>query len=386
MTMHTKREVLRANLTEWLATKPYALERRELTVRLAQTLNMHPRSIGRAMKREQLRSKGHTRKAGRPRTYTAEVDAALRRLFDAMGHPCAENMRPMTKEYIHWLKREKQWPYSHETEELVTSISLGSLKLRIAQFREKDGTRRGYSATIPSTLHILVPVRKSHTWKGLPPGYVQMDTVVHCGDRLTGDVVYTAGAVDFSTYWTEYTAQWNKGEKATQESMATTHARFPFAWIEAHPDTGTEFLNYHFYRWSEQKGISMTRSEPYKKNDNMCIEERNGFIPRKYVGYHRLDVQTFVPLASEILRIACLLHNHFRPVRRMTKKVRVGAKWKRTYENVSKTPYRRVLERPEVATAVKERLRQEHGQLNPLDLKRQLDTLREELRKKLLKK
>ena len=385
MTMNTKREVLRANLAKWLATKPYSRERRELTIQLARTLNMHSRSIGRAMRREQLRSKGHTCKAGRPRKYTPEVDAALRRLFDVMGRPCAENMKPVIEEYIHWLKHEKQWYYSIEAEELVKSISLGSLKSRIKRFREKDGTKRGYSATQPSTLHILIPIRKSHTWKGLPPGYVQMDTVVHCGDRLTGDVVYTAGAVDFATYWAEYIAQWNKGEIATLESVAEVRERFPFDWIEMHPDTGTEFLNYHFYHWSEKSCIAMTRSEPYKKNDNMCIEERNGFIPRKYVGYARLDDSSFVPLASDILKTACLLHNHFRPVRRMTKKVRIGAKWKRTYEKLSKTPYQRVLEHPKVDDTVKERLRREHEQLNPIDLKHNIDTLREEMRKKLSK-
>lgn len=193
--MHTKREVLRANLTEWLATKPYSTERRELTVRLAQTLNMHPRSISRAMRREQMRSKGHARKAGRPRKYTPEVDAALRLLFDEMGRPCAENMQPVIEEYIMWLKHEKQWSYSLEVEKLVKSISLGSLKGRVRLFREKDGTLRGYSATTPSTLHILVPIRKSHTWAGLPPGYVQMDTVVHCGDRLTDDGKKVSGTL-----------------------------------------------------------------------------------------------------------------------------------------------------------------------------------------------
>lgn len=386
MTMHTKREVLRANLTKWLTTKPYSVECRELTVQLAQTLNMHSRSIGRAMKREQLRSKGHARKAGRPKKYTAEADTALRLLFDEMGRPCAENMKPMIPEYIMWLKQEKRWSYSAQIEDLVNGISLGSLKDRIRRFREKDGTRRGYSTTTPSTLHILVPIRKSHTWVGLPPGYVQMDTVVHFGDKLTGDVVYSTGAVDFATYWAEYTAQWNKGENATLESAEEIRERFPFTWIEAHPDTGTEFLNYHFYRWSEREGIAMTRSEPYKKNDNMCIEERNGFIPRKYVGYRRLDDQIFIPIASEILWIACLLHNHFRPVRRMVKKVRIGAKWHRTYEKISKTPYQRVLEHLQVDDAVKENLRKEHAHLNPLALKCQIDTLREELRKKLLKK
>ena len=150
-----------------------------------------------------------------------------------------------------------------------------------------------------------------------------------------------------------------------------------------HPDSGTEFLNGHFLRWSTEEGIAMTRSEPYKKNDNMCIEERNGTIPRRYVGHARLDDRSLVSLVAEILRVASLLNNHLRPVRRMVTKERVTSKWHRTYEKVSKTPYQRILESDHISRAEKEKLKQEHEQLNPLALKRELDTLRDQLKRKL---
>jgi len=384
--MGTKREVLKANLKEWLLTKPYSNERKEMTKHLAGTLKIHPRSVGRAMTREQMRDTGNAKGAGRPKKYTPEVDASVRLIFDEMGQPCAENMRPQIPTYIHWLKLEERWPYQEQTTLLVTQMSLGSLKSRISQFRTKDQTRRGYSATVPSTLHTLIPIRKSHTWVGLPPGHTQMDTVVHCGDRLTSDVIYSLGMVDFATYWHEYTAQWNKGERATKESILTLIGRFPFPLHEVHPDTGTEFINDLVYRCMSDLGIEMTRSEPYKKNDNMCIEERNNTVPRRYVGYARLDDQEYIPLVCEILEVACLLHNHFRPVRRMVSKKRIGAKWHRLYERISKTPYQRVLESEQVSDALKDALRAQHELLNPLELKRRLDTLRERLQKKLLQK
>ena len=150
-----------------------------------------------------------------------------------------------------------------------------------------------------------------------------------------------------------------------------------------HPDSGTEFLNYHFFRFAEEEKIDMTRSEPNKKNDNMCIEERNNTIPRRHVGYARMDDESLVSLVSEILETACLIHNHFRPVKRMVSKVRVGARWHRTFEKVSKTPYQRVLEHAAVPEEQKAILRALHETLNPLALKRKLDILKTELNKKL---
>lgn len=172
----------------------------------------------------------------------------------------------------------------------------------------------------------MIPIRKSHTWQDLPIGHTQVDSVVHCGDLLTIDVIYSVGAVDFRSYWSEYTTQWNKGEVATQESLVTIRGSFPFSLRELHPDTGNEFINYHVKRWADVENITMTRSEPYQKNDNMCIEERNNTIPRRHLGYARLADRRLVSLTAAILKTACLIHNHFRPVWRMIHKERMGAK------------------------------------------------------------
>jgi hypothetical protein len=242
---------------------------------------------------------------------------------------------------------------------------------------------RGKSATVSSPLKGMIPIRKSHTWVDLPTGYLQTDTVVHCGDLLTGDVLYSIGCVDFRTYWSEYTAQWNKGQEATCASLAVLTERMPFAVHEVHPDTGNEFINHQVQRWATKKGYDLTRSEPYKKNDNMCIEERNNTIPRCEIGYARIDDPSLVPLVAEILELACRYRNHYRPVRRMVSKVRVGAKWKRTYEKLAQTPYARVLAQTDVPEALKEELRAEHAHLNPVVLRRKLATLKEELAKEL---
>lgn len=382
--MATKHEVLQEHLKEWLACKGERKERGTLAKRLSQSLRMHIKSIPRSMKRLQTKSKSDKEKRGRPKKYGADANAALAQVWEVMEYPCAENMpRDSIDEYVSYFMKEKRWSFSNETTDNLLTMSEGTKKILISAMRQKRGILRGRSATVSSPLKGMIPIRKSHTWVDLPPGYLQTDSVVHCGDLLTGDVIYSVGCVDFATYWSDYMAQWNKGEEATRVSLQTLRKRFPFPWKELHPDTGNEFINYHVHKWSVKEGIAMTRSEPYKKNDNMCIEERNNSIARKHLGYARMDDSSLVPLASEILKMACLLSNHFRPVRRMTDKVRIGAKWKRTFEKKSMTPYQRVLERKDIGDDIKKALRAEHKTLNPLELKRKLDILKVELGKKL---
>ena len=119
----------------------------------------------------------------------------------------------------------------------------------------------------------------------------------------------------------------------------------------------------------------MSRSEPGKKNDNMYVEERNGHVVRKYLGYRRFDCPKTVPLMNDFYHVMDLYLNHFKAVRRQISKERVGSKYVRKYEKVAKTPYLRVLEHPAIDESVKEKLRSEHATLNPLLLKRDMDRL-----------
>ncbi len=366
MNMETKHEVLQSHLKEWLACKEDKIKRGILTKNLAKATKMHQKSIGRSMRTIQLRSKFRPpKKRGRKRYYDKAVDSALYELWLCMEYPCAETMHPMLADYINSHIKNNQWRYDDEVTGKLRAVSLGTLKNRISNLRTKENLTRGYSTTKPSSVQLLIPIRKSHTWFGLSPGYGQTDTVVHCGDLLSGDIVYSLGIVDFATYWAEYTAQWNKGQEATLESIETLVERFPFVMMEIHPDTGSEFINHHVYCWTKEHNITMTRSEPYKKNDNMCIEERNNSIARRHLGYTRLDDQSLILLAREILKVACLIHNHFRPVRRMITKVRVGAKWHRTYEKIAKTPYERVVESLNISKKDKAYLRAIHAKLDP---------------------
>lgn len=378
--MTTKHEVARSHLTDWLALRKDRKKRGEKARELANILKIHIKSVGRTMRRLQVKPQGREETRGRPVEYDTDVTAALYQIWDVMGYPSGENMTAKSMDdYIAAFQAERRWNYSDDTTTKLLTMSEGTKKLRLRYLREKYRKGKGRSATYASPLKGMIPIRKSHTWTDLPPGYTQTDSVAHCGDMLTGDIIYSVGGVDFATYWSEYTAQWNKGQDATCESLQLLVSRFPFPIHELHPDSGSEFINAHVMRWAKTEHIELTRSEPYKKNDNMCIEERNNSIARMHLGYTRLDRQEYVVLTAEILRVACLLHNHFRPVRRMVSKVRIGAKWKRTFEKEALTPYERVMRSTHVSQEHKEKVRAQHAALNPLVLKRELDRLKAEL-------
>ena len=124
-------------------------------------------------------------------------------------------------------------------------------------------------------------------------------------------------------------------------------------------------------RYCEQREITFTRCRPYRKNDQAYIEQKNWTAIRQTVGYDRFIGERACALLATVYEPLWLYINFFQPVMVLVTKERNGAKVKRKYDR-AKTPYQRILEAPEVADAVKERLRRQYLTLNPAALLRQI--------------
>ena len=378
MTMDTKNDIFAEHLPAWLKAKGDKKKRGEITEHIVFVTKMHPKSVPRKFKRLQMRDPAYRDRRGRKRYYDAAFDAALKDVWEAAEEPCGELLHPIISEYIRFLRDEESWRHGDEATQKLLSASERTVKRRVSAFVRIRRKRGGMTSTSPSLIKHIIPIFKG-PWNALPPGNGQLDTVAHCGETLAGAFAYTVNYTDAATYWVIPRAQWNKGQEETLKSMDAIIKKCPFPISMMHPDSGSEFINWHAERWSKNTKIFLTRSEPYRKNDNMYVEERNGHVVRRYLGYERFDVPEIIPVMNELYDVLASYLNHFKPVRRMLAKERVGAKYRRVYEKIAKTPYQRVLEHPVVSEEIKKRLRIERETLNPLILKRKIDVLRKKI-------
>ena len=56
------------------------------------------------------------------------------------------------------------------------------------------------------------------------PGWLEADTVAHCGESMSGDFVWSLTMTDVQTQWTETRAVWNKGQHGVQARIAEVEA------------------------------------------------------------------------------------------------------------------------------------------------------------------
>jgi len=124
----------------------------------------------------------------------------------------------------------------------------------------------------------------------------------------------------------------------------------------------------------------LTRSRPYRKNDNCFVEQKNYSVVRRAVGYSRYDTEEERNILNELYGHLRLYTNFFQPVMKLIEKMRIGSKVIKKYDKPW-TPYQRVLESPLVPDDKKQQLRRQYATLNPADLKRKITKLQQKLLK-----
>jgi hypothetical protein len=73
-------------------------------------------------------------------------------------------------------------------------------------------------------------------------------------------------------------------------------------------------------------GIAFTRCRPYRKNDQAWVEQKNGAVVRRIVGYRRFEGLEAAAALAELYVSVRLFVNFFQPSFKLAEKTREGAK------------------------------------------------------------
>ena len=89
-------------------------------------------------------------------------------------------------------------------------------------------SKRGLSTTKPgSILRKHIPV-KTNQWDERRPGYLEADTVAHCGTSVSGMFIYSLTCVDIATGWSQQRAVWGKEEGGVLSAIINIERSLPF--------------------------------------------------------------------------------------------------------------------------------------------------------------
>lgn len=311
-------------------------------------------------------------RGARPK-YSAEVIHVLEDIWHATNRVCSKLLKAALPAWMPYYR--KTHGVSTDIVEKVLSVSPATIDRLLKPTRKIYGSR-GRCGTRPGTwLKHQIPIKTDHSDVDRP-GYVQVDTVAHCGQSLDGDFVWTLNLTDVFSGWTESRAVWNKGYDGVFKAIKEIEDELPFPIIGFHSDNGGEFINQHLHRYisSHQPSIAFTRSRPSHKNDNPHVEQKNWSRVRQLLGYQRIEDIALIPTINLLYRGNSLLANFFTPTLKLEKKSKIGSRYVRTYERLPKTPYQRLMDSPHLFEIQKTHATEVFCNINPFSLKKLVDS------------
>ncbi len=321
----------------------------------------------------------------RPRKYSYDALIVLQEVWRLAGQPSGKYLAVVMEDTLSRLVRDRELGKVADRVSDTVITELRSMSAATIDRYLKPHKAAGYpaaslSGTRPS--HILrssIPLRTATGDPITVPGFLELDTVAHCGHTLKGEFLRTLSATDPVTGWTMLRSIRNNAFVHVHAGLEWIAKQAPFPIAGMDFDNGSEFMNWSVIAWCDDHHIPITRGRPYHHNDNAHIEQRNGDWIRRHAFRYRYETDTELALLNQLWDLVMARKNHLLPCVKAVDwtQTRSGRK-KRVYDK-PKTPYQRLLDTEPTDPATRTRLAAEHDKLNPARITRGINHIQQQL-------
>jgi len=309
--------------------------------------------------------------------YGPDVDDALRVIYESWDYICAERLTPNLVWMAQHLAAHDELPVTPSLLEHLGQISISTVQRRLIRItqdqyrlpRPKPKPRHRLTQNIPM---LRLP------WNILEPGHFETDLVHHCGQRAFGEYACTLQMIDVATGWSERRAVLGRSYLVMEDAFRRILARLPFPILQIHPDNGSEFFNHHMLRFWGQivQGVTISRSRPFRKNDNPRVEQKNRTLVRAYLGHDRIDSVAQVLALNALYDKMWIYYNFFQPVMHLVAKEVIRkdgqpTRVKRRHDQAS-TPFDRLCQTSAILPEDRLFLERLRNQINPRHLREEI--------------
>lgn len=369
MTVNERRKYL--NLMSPRYHKSRRTGRSALLTEMEAVTGLHRKSLLRLLHAPSL-ERARTGPRLRRRAYGTAVADVVRVVWESLDYVCAERLTPALLATAQQLAQWEELALTPEVEAQLTTISRATVQRLLQRFQVDTPKLPRRKPGPPNRLLRGVPMERL-PWATSQPGSFETDLVHHCGPVTVGTYVHTLQLVDVATGWSERVAVFGRSQEQMVAGFRRVQARLPFAITHLHPDNGSEFFNDHLIRYfgEEVTGMRLSRSRPYRKNDNRFVEQKNSTLVRAYLGYGRLDTVRQFDALNALYDQLWVYYNLFQPVLHMVSKEAVDGKLVRRWDS-AQTPYQRLLASGILSPEQEARLAALYSETNPRRLREQI--------------
>ena len=312
----------------------------------------------------------------RRRIYNEAEHDVLVLLWEASDRICGKRLKALMPALIVAMERHGHLGLSPAIRDKLLTMSAATIDRALVRVREELGRKRRRHAT--HSLRRSVPIRTSADWNDPAPGSVEADLVAHSGPSARGSFIQTFVLTDVATGWTECAPLIVREQTLLSSVLTELRKQLPFALLGLDTDNDTVFMNETLKAYCGAANIVLTRCRPYRKNDQAFVEQKNGAVVRRMVGYRRFEGLEAAELLAELYRSVRLFVTFFQPSFKLLAKQRDGARIRKTY-SAPATPHQRLATDARTSDAVRHHLQEIYATLDPVALLRDIRDVQERL-------
>lgn len=309
------------------------------------------------------------RHAARPerRIYDDAVREALVVIWEASDRVCGKRLRPLVPVLVEAMERHGHLQLASDVRSGLLSMSAATIDRALRDVRGRSGGRTRRRAPPSAAVRRSVPVRTFEGWDDPPPGFMEADLVAHSGPTAKGSFVQTLTVTDIATGWTECAPVLVREQSLLTAVLGEIRKLLPFPLLGFDTDNDSVFLNETVRDYCQAAGIAFTRCRPYRKNDQAWVEQKNGAVLRRAVGYRRFEGLEAAAALARLYRSLRLFVNYFQPSFKLAGKAREGARVRKRY-HAPATPYQRLMVDIRTPDTVRRVVEAVYATLDPVQL------------------
>ncbi len=272
------------------------------------------------------------------RIYNDAVREALIVMWEASDRICGKRLKALVPILVEAMERHGHLRLTAEIRTRLLAMSAATIDRALREVRDTAGGRKRRRSSASTALRQSIPIRTFSDWQDPPPGFVEADLVAHSGPVTSGSFIQTLCLTDIASGWTECAPLLFREQKLLSEVLTELRRLLPFELLGFDTDNDSVFMNETVRDYCRDAGIEFTRCRPYRKNDQAFIEQKNGAVVRRIVGYRRLEGLEAAAALAQLYSTVRLFVNFFQPSFKLAEKERDGARVRKRYHPPA-TPY-----------------------------------------------
>lgn len=265
------------------------------------------------------------------RIYDDGVREALIMIWEASDRVCGKRLRPLVPILVEAMERHGHLQLPADVRDGLLSMSAATIDRALQSVRGGSAGRPRRRAPPAAAVRRSVAVRTFEGWDDPPPGFMEADLVAHSGPVARGSFVQTLTVTDIATGWTECAPVLVREQSLLTAVLGEIRKVLPFPLLGFDTDNDTVFLNETVRDYCQAEGIAFKRCRPYRKNDQARVEQKNGAVVRRSVGYRRFEGLEAATALARLYRLLRLFVNYFQPSFKLAGKAREAGRVRKRY-------------------------------------------------------